>query len=138
MNSANAYEEIYEVLNHMDPQTVMRIPLQVLERIREIRNPDFVTKIDPNDIFNTNNISKEAVDVLCWLNYSYIIDDERKNSINNKVEEKKREQYDPNKIFESQNIVNENRVEEKIEITEYKKESFFQKLISKIKSIFKK
>ena len=138
MNSGNVYEEVYEVLGLMAPQTVMKIPLHILEKIKEIRNPNYKTKIDSNDIFNENNISKEAVDILCWLNYSFIIDEKRKASIDRIVEEKTRTRYNPETIFRKREEITPSNVENAAIDIVPDKESIIKKIINKIKSIFNK
>ena len=65
------YEELYEVLSNMDKTTVMRIPEEILNRIISQRNKNFKSSIDEDDLFNENNISKDAMDLLCWIDYNY-------------------------------------------------------------------
>ena len=65
------YEELYEVLSNMDKTTVMRIPEEILNRIISQRNKNFKSSIDRDDLFNENNISKDAMDLLCWIDYNY-------------------------------------------------------------------
>lgn len=53
-------------------------------------------------------------------------------------EEKKREKYNPDDVFnkKSENIVK--NLKEEIKVIEYKKESFLQKVVIKIKRLFGK
>lgn len=81
MISSNAYEEIYEILGYMDKITVMKIPDNILKNIKKRRNPNYKTKIEKDNIFDEKNISKEAVDILCWLDYTYWMSKERKLEI---------------------------------------------------------
>ena len=73
MISGNTYEELYEVLRYMDKPTVMKIPESILRNILEKRNKEFETRIDKNDLFKEENMSKEAVDILCWLEYKFLM-----------------------------------------------------------------
>ena len=142
MISSNAYEEVYEVLSYMDKVTVMQIPENVLNKIKENRNTDFKTNIDKDDIFNEQNISKEALDLLCWLDYNYWADEEKKaqidkiNNENNLLKEKEKEdKFNPDNLFKvsaDQNIESDTTESEK-SLTK-QKESIFTKIINKIKN----
>lgn len=81
MISEDTYEEVYEVLYYMDKLTVMKIPRDILNEIIEKRNSKFKTRINKDDIFNQDNISKEALDVLCWLDFNYWMDSNKKEEI---------------------------------------------------------
>ena len=108
MISSNTYEEVYEILSYMDKVTVMKIPEEILNIIKTKRNINFKTKINKCDIFNEENVSKEAIDFICWLDYKYWLDQNRKSEIDKinidrikKSEEEKRKIYNPNNIFEN-------------------------------------
>lgn len=140
MISSNTYEEVYEVLSYMDKITVMKIPDLILKKIKDNRNVDYKTKINKNDIFNEQNLSKESVDFLCWLNYTYLIANSQRINIDKKIseisakqEEEKRKLYNPQNLFKDkeQNTA-------KTLIIEYKEKNFIQKVFDKIKHLFKK
>ena len=145
MVSGNTYQEVYEILSYMDKLTVMKIPEDILTTIKIKRNPNFITKINKQDIFNEENVSKETIDLLCWLDYNYWMNDEQrieidklKREISIEVENEKREKYNPNTIFKKntqENNVEKDIVKDELSIIEYK-ESIFRKIINKIKSIF--
>ena len=110
MVSSNTYEEIYEILSYMNKSTVMKVPENILKNISEKRNKNFKTKIDKNDLFNEENASKEAIDILCWIEYKFWMDNGRKNEIDRikiskltDIEKEKYEKYNPDNIFEKKN-----------------------------------
>lgn len=142
MISSNTYEEVYEILRYMDKITVMRIPEEILNTIKKKRNVNYKTKIDKNDIFNEENISKEALDFLCWIDYKFWMDESRKMKIDQinfdkikKYEEEKREKYNPDKLFKDKKIESMDSLSNALEMIEYK-ETIIRKFINKIKSIF--
>jgi len=113
MISSDTYEEIYEILSCMDKKTVMKIPEYVLKNIKEKRNPNFKTKIDINNIFEEKNVSTDTIDILCWLDYQFWMEEERKVEINKiknrmltEIENKKRAQYNPDGIFKDKRCEN--------------------------------
>lgn len=144
MISGNTYEEIYEILSYMDEATVMKIPKKVLNIIQEKRNSNFKTKIDENDIFNEKNVSKEAIDFLCWIEYTYWMKESRKQKINKikldkiqKSEEEKREKYNPDNLFKNRKQTTTEQsqpVQDDVALVPVK-ETFITKIIKKLKDI---
>ena len=145
MISSNTYEEVYEILSYMDKFTVMKVPEEILKVIKTKRNINFRTKINKNDIFNEENVSKETIDFICWLDYKYWIDEERKYEIDRiniekvkKSEEEKRKKYNPDNIYKNrEKKYTEIPTSNITSMIEYK-ESVFKRVIDKIKSIFAK
>lgn len=145
MISSNTYEEVYEVLSYMDKITVMKIPDMILKNIKDNRNIKYKTRINKNDIFNEQNLSKEAVDFLCWINYTYLIDNSKKNIIDKKIleinfmnNEEKRNLYNPQELFKNKQKIVKEQNSSKTLITKHKEENLIQKILNKIKCLFKK
>ena len=104
MISADTYAEVYEILSYMDKLTVMKIPVEILNNINDRRNKEYISRIDKNNIFNTENLSSQTIDVLAWLDVNYWIKEEKKNELKRKYEQKRIKQY-------SKNIFSENHKE---------------------------
>ena len=144
MISSNTYEEVYQVLKQMDKVTVMKIPENILSNIINQRNSKFKTSIDKYNLFNENNISRDAMDILCCITYNYWMDDNEKqeiDKINMEYEEAKERKYDPNSLFKNNqlNYKEENESENqdnKLLVVE--KKTFWKKIIDKIKKWLKK
>ena len=45
MINSNTYSEVYEILSYMDKSIVMKIPIEILENIKEKRNKNKEKKI---------------------------------------------------------------------------------------------
>ncbi len=104
----DVYEELYEVLSNMDKVTVMKIPEDILNKIITQRNTSFKTVIDDEDLFNENNISKEAMDLLCWIDYNYWASPERKKEVD---DIRKREQLSKDENFDAHSIFEKNDIQ---------------------------
>lgn len=144
MISTNTYEEVYEILQGMDKSIVMKIPEEILLTIKTKRNRNFTTSIDKNDIFNENNISKESVDLLCWLDYTYWKNETEKAHINKIIKKKiiseeiiKRNCYNPDDIFTNKKQRKQHINKETISLIEYK-ETVFSKIKKSILKLFTK
>lgn len=142
MISRNTYEEVYEILSYMDKMTVMKIPKDILNNIKERRNKEFKTRINKDDIFNQQNVSKEAIDILCWIDFNYWMNSSQKNEIEKwnyrkKVleEEKKKNNYNYNDMFKKVDNLQNSLTEKKSLII--RKEHWYNKILNLI-SKFKK
>ena len=71
MISAKTYKELYEILSYMDKVTVMKIPISILQTIKNKKDNRYITKIDKNDLFNEHNVNRETIDLLCYLYKHY-------------------------------------------------------------------
>ena len=143
MISSNDYEEVYEILSQMDKMTVMKIPIDILNDINEKRNKNYVSNIDKNDLFNFNNISENAKNILAWLDVNYWIDIEKREKLKRKAlliakeEEKlKQKKYSYNVFDKSRGKIKDNNGNGDYTSLCISKKNFFQKIISKLK-IFK-
>lgn len=138
MISGNTYEELYEVLRYMDKPTVMKIPESILRNILEKRNKEFKTRIDKNDLFTEENMSKEAVDILCWLEYKFWMSEENKKEIdkikNRKLKEMENKNYDLNNLFKKEEIAEAHI--NNIQLIEKKEKSWLKKILDNIIKFF--
>ena len=56
ISDANMYAEVFEILGCMNKQEVMRIPVNILEFIKQERSKTYQTRIDKYDLFNPDNV----------------------------------------------------------------------------------
>lgn len=108
MISENTYQELYEILSLMDKATVMKVPIDILNTIKEQRNTKYQTRINKKDIFNENNVNKETIDLLCYLDYHYWMSEDKKAEVDRikqqmiqDEEQEKRKKYSPDDIFKN-------------------------------------
>lgn len=141
MIESDTYSEVYEILSYMDKSTVMKIPSEILEKIKEKRNKFYISNIDPNDIFNSQNVKKQTIDVLVCLDVNFWMTDEKKKKLKEKYYRKnilQQEMYNADNIFKkSKNNEYQNAVEE-VSIVEYEEKNFWQKICANLKKMFKK
>lgn len=145
MNIENTYEEVYQILSYMDKVTVMKIPIDIIENIKKKRNTNYKTRINKDDLFNENNIDKDTMDMLCYLDYQYWMNDEKKKEIDKiiaetrkKEELEKKQVYNVDELFDKTKVVVSNNITSKNELIEIKEKNIFLKIWDKLKCIFKK
>ena len=137
MISSQTYSEVYEILKYMNKEVVMKIPIEILEKIKNKRDLNYKSKIDKEDIFNPDNVLPETIEVLNWIDVNFWMSEDKKEKIQKKVRKQeleenklKEKKYNPDAIFKNVNKKETTNVEEpdnKITdtlLTEYK-ESFF-------------
>ena len=105
MVTPQVYKEVHEILCHMEESTVMKIPLEILERINNNKDNNYVSKINPEDLFNKSNVQRDTIVFIAWLDYNFWANPEEKellrrtfekNQINHE-EELKNNYYASNK-----------------------------------------
>lgn len=117
---------------------MMKIPESILRNILEKRNKEFKTRIDKNDLFKEENMSKEAVDILCWLEYKFLMSEENKKEIdkikNRKLKEMENKNYDLNNLFKKKEIAEAHI--NNIQLIEKKEKSWLKKILDNIIKFF--
>lgn len=71
MKINDVYAEVFEILSYMDKKTVMKIPINVLSKIKREKNNNYISRIDKKNIFNRKNVMPETLKVfeLLYKNY---------------------------------------------------------------------
>lgn len=145
-NRRNAYKEVYTVLQDLNEEEYNKIPLEVIETIKENSNEEYEFVLNDELELKEQLLLPETKAILFNLFRDYLATPVQKEKIikmqteeRKKLEEKKKQNYDNVDIFKT----NKNKdVEEKVNIQELqlvqiKKGGLFRKLINKIKLFFK-
>ncbi len=146
----NAFKEVKVILEYLDDESYYKIPQDVIEAISENQNEEYDFYIDESIPFAEQNILSETRAILFNIYRDYIADDDKKKIIQEaqhkkmiEIENKKREKYNPDNIFKKNEntVVKNNDVKENVasvntNIIPQKKESWLQKLFTKIKNFF--
>ena len=146
MISSEIYSEVYEILKYMNKEVVMKVPIEILDNIKNKRDLNYKSQIDKEDIFNPKNVLPETIEVLNWIDFNFWMAEDKKVELIQAVRKKeiednkvKKQKYDPNVIFsknDEEDFGKKNDLELKdVSIAEVKRENLFKKLISNIKRI---
>ena len=119
MINSNECEEIFEFLSYMNKVEVMKIPIEILNFIKNNRNELFNTKIDKDDLFNLDNLSENSLNFLLYIDEVYWK--------NNK-----------NSIQSNNTTVFEKAKENKTELLVIENKKPIQKIFEKIREWFKR
>ncbi len=134
-----AYSEVLEILKYIPIQDYNKIPKEKIEIFQKYAGKNYSVSYSPSKTLDENNISKIAKGVIAILYRDYWASDKLREKINiaqnherQKIEKEKRLLYNPDNIFEKEEI--ENIDEEKLPI-EIKENNIFTKIILYLKSI---
>lgn len=145
-NSSLAYSEVYAILNMIEDEYRERVPKNIIDFFEEERDKEYNPIIDVNIPLEKQNLKRKTIVLLAILNLNYwcdseeekqeILDSFAKNEELKRLKEKElTENYNINNLFNK--IENtENKTE--VCLIEYKEQNFIQKIISKIKSLFRR
>jgi len=139
-NIPRAYSEVYSFLNVLGNNYISKIPKSIYDTIKNSRDKSYNPKYTDIQNISSETISKEGLSLIAALNLQYWCEDEVQKQelkeiyVNN--ERKEAEKY--NNVFKEDytNKKDDTKKEASTEIIEYK-ESFFRKLLNKIKEILR-
>lgn len=142
----NAYAEVVEVLDNMSLEDRNKIPKKVYDFFIEKSSKDYIKHLNKNIALCKQDIREDTKEILAILLTNYWCKTEnekndllklfRENEL--KYQQDLREKYNPDNIFKKrtqESVIEEKNIEKEFALVEYK-ESFFKKLINKIKNIF--
>ncbi len=139
-----ACTEVFELFQILGKEYKNRIPEKIWNFIENNKLINYDIIEVRQNLWN-GKISKEALNIYSALNFQYIIEDEFEKKIlseiyhyNNKTKTIEQTFFDVNylnDIFESKK---NNLSKENLELSIIKKETFFDKILNKIKNFFKK
>ena len=143
-NRKNAYAEVYTILQELNEEEYNKIPPEVIKTIEANRNEEYEYELDDELELKDQPMLPETKAILFNLFRDYLATPEQKakiirmqNEARQKNELKKQQMYNTdvfaNKPKENQTANNN----ETMQIVKYK-ESFFKRILNKIKSFFKK
>lgn len=137
LQTKNSYSEVFELLKHIDRNDLKKIPMNLLETIKENRNEKYMPDINFNDI--NNSLSKKAIALYMWLYLTYITDNieekERINKIlyNNEIEVKSNLRLNDN-MFKKMSYDEQTKENNQLIVD---KPNLLKRIINKIRYFFK-
>ena len=140
-----AISEVNKILNQMAPSSLAKVPQKLLDELEKNATAN-VDYIKPDIPLEDLNLEEETKEILAVISYNYFCNNEEKKNWdkelleNEKIyQENIKLKYNPDKLFEKniQKISKDTNTKE-TSLTEYKKETFFTKILNFIKKFFKK
>lgn len=142
----NALKEVDYIIQNLPLGIQKKISSDFRKSIVENMNESYVPNaFDENKSLEEQNILDETKLILAAIYRDYIVSDEERdnlvieeNKIKQKLEEKKREIYNPNSLFKNNTNQEKTKTDEfSTEICENKKKGFFSMIFNMINNLFK-
>lgn len=145
-NSSLAYSEVCTILNMLEDEYKERVPKNVMDFFEEERDKEYNPIIDVNIPLEKQSLKRKTLVLLAILNLNYWCDSEEEkqeilDSFAKNEELKRLKEKELTENYNINNLLNkientENKTE--VSLIEYKEQNFIQKIISKIKSLFRR
>lgn len=142
-NSKEAYVEVVEILKHMEPKYVEKIPVKLRIFFQKNASKEYKFKLDKTIPFEEQKLKDSTINILAMLNYNYWCEDEEhKRYLLNKYnqneiryQEMLIEKYSTDNLFnrEYKSKTNINNVPQK-----YEEIKWYQKILEYFKQLFNK
>ena len=77
--SNKSLTEVYEVLKHLSKDSYNKIPKEVIEIIENNKDDDYNWKYDVSRKLEEQDLSREAISILSYINLEYLLSGEKKD-----------------------------------------------------------
>lgn len=145
---AIAYSEILEILKYIPIEDYNKIPKKKIELFETNANKGYVFNYNPSKTLQEQNVSDIAMGIIIILFRDFWATDKQRQEIinkqkydRNKLDEKKREKYNPEHIFrkkENNTITEMPNKQEATALVKYHNIKWYENVITKIRSFFNK
>ncbi len=140
-----AYAEVLEILNHMEPKYKEKVPEKLLLQMESKKLEGYTFELDLSIPFKENKFSSKTLPLLAMINLNYWCETEEEKQAQREIHEandKKKEetQAKTNATIKKEDIVQtiEETNTEPFLWLELPEDTWFEKLIYKIKYFFKR
>ena len=138
---SEAIVEVLGILESLEDEEKSKIPNEIMEFFYENKSDTYNPELDYYDEVENLNLKKKTKEILAGLYIDYLSTEEQKKEFTKKLRENEvkyqnelKEKYNSDDIFKNKKA--KTKIENKSLII-VKKENFFDKIIRKIKKIFK-
>ena len=143
---AKEYNEVVEILNYISKDDLKKIPEDLVNMFKFNMESNYNFKYDTKKTLDEQNVSKEAKTIIAILYKNYWATPQQREKIIakekydlSKIEEEKRELYNPDNLFKKQNEIKEEIQEQSNMVLMVKyKEPLIKRIINKIKDFLRK
>lgn len=144
---SEAAVEVLDILEHTRKEEVEKVPKKFIEFLKENASKTYIAKLDHTKKIAEMELKPKTKAILGLIYLKCWEDEEGKKTFINRIKENEerfqkeiREKYDIEKVLKNkQSVIQQDGIVEKTELPVIvKKESFIQKIMNKIKGIFRK
>lgn len=141
----NAYKEVLEIIKYLPQKDFNKIPKEKIEYFKINQNINHEFNFDISIPLENQNISRETNAIILNLFNDYFISDNQKEKLINilksneiKYQEKQKEKYNPDNIFNNSELINDEEQDSKKLPVSINKKGIFAKIIEYLKKFLLK
>lgn len=146
---SEAVVDVLDILEHMEEEDINRVPKKFVDILKENASPTYVSNLDYTKRLVEMDLSEEARGILAVMYRHYWCPKEKKEEFEKRITENEMEfqriiseKYNTEEIFANKgNIVSEEKIINDLTeeaLVEVPKKTFWEKIVNKIISIFRK
>lgn len=139
MDLSKIYSEVYAVLKVLGNEYINKIPIKIYQYIISQKDNDLQIYYDVNKPINEQEMSKETVMFIAYLNLQYWCSEEEKQELleiykqnDGKIEQELREKYNVDNLFKNKQQQKQKQETEEKQLIEYEQKNYIRKLIEKV------
>lgn len=149
LSYSEAAVEVLDILKHTRKKDVSRIPKKFIEFLENNKSKTYISNLDHSKSIKEMDLKPKTEAILGMIYLKWWANEEEKELFKNKAKENEikyqkdlREKYNTDNMFNKRRTIvkekQENIKEQETSLTKIKKDRLLQKIMKKIKSIFKK
>ena len=143
IDNGKVLAEVDEILHHFPHEHLLKIPGQVRDSIAKYKDTSNEWKYDITKPLKDQNVSKDAMSFLIYLNMEYILNHDQKLELqgilesNEKAYESLAQDFNFEEVFKTNDAFETTTIESQNEcqLTEKNEKNFFEKILLKIKKM---
>ena len=104
------FVEVDEILKYLSKKDFSKIPNELLNLIKENKDSRYIWKYNSNKKLKEQNIHKDTIAILSYINTKFILEDKQKTLMKNihefnemKSEKLKKQKFNPENLFKINN-----------------------------------
>ncbi|MBE5822325.1 MAG: hypothetical protein E7311_07070 [Clostridiales bacterium] len=139
---SEAAVEVLDILKHMESKYLTCIPVKVLDFLEENKSKTYVSNLDYTKSIEELNLKSKTQAILGLIYLKYWANDEEKIEFQHKLEENEeifkqemKEKYNKDNLFKNEE---KDEIKEEVALKTIEKQNLVQKIINKIKTIFRR
>ena len=141
--------EVDEILKYLSEEDLSKIPEEIRQLIKENKDKEYTWQYDETKPLKDQNVSRDTIAFLSYLNMEYLLNEQQKafmqqlhETNERKLEEEKAEKYKVDDLFKKnhttqENLEKVNEQQQETALIKYK-ESFFTRIMNKLKNFFRR
>ena len=130
--------QVYEILNHLNEEEILKIPESIIRKIEEKKDKSYIWIYDETKDLISQEIDRQTIAILSYINLEYLLNEEEKENIINihNFNEEKLLTKVSGASFDNIKDVEKNNLEQRL--VKINKQKWYQKIWKQIKQIFNK